>query len=349
MPSRKPTPARRIGANTSFLPASTGAFIGASGVSISIIFERQVARHLVAEQHADLVEQLAEALGRALLVAHQGQLVLHQRMIDDGDALHASPAVPRDANSKYRSVADDRKRRARRPARFVAREPPPGRPGAAFEHARERKLVDRRRRALLADQRRDLVEQRDGERAPFDHQRGVDRIADGSRLRGSRRRSTPASTNRPPLRYSARPVRPSMSVTVMPDHLQRLDQRIGEPLRQLVDRHEAVGGVVAPDRGMPPGVAERDAAERQPARPDRPEMLEQRFEDARRRQARRPRPARRDDRRGRRAARDPRARTPAGCAATAAPRRASSAARPSRPTSGLPTMLWKPSASVVGA
>ncbi len=54
--------------------------------------------------------------------------------------------------------------------------------------------------------------------------------------------------------------------------LQRLDQRIGEPLRQLVERHEAVGRVVAPDRRMPPGVAERDAAEREPARPDRSEM-----------------------------------------------------------------------------
>jgi hypothetical protein len=34
------------------------------------------------------VQQLTEALGRALLVPHQGELVLHQRMIDDGDALH---------------------------------------------------------------------------------------------------------------------------------------------------------------------------------------------------------------------------------------------------------------------
>ena len=35
MPSRKPTPARRIGAKTSFLPAICGAFMRVSGVSIS--------------------------------------------------------------------------------------------------------------------------------------------------------------------------------------------------------------------------------------------------------------------------------------------------------------------------
>ena len=49
----------------------------------------QVAGDLVAEQHADLVEELAEALRRALLVPHQGQLVLNQRMTDHRNALHA--------------------------------------------------------------------------------------------------------------------------------------------------------------------------------------------------------------------------------------------------------------------
>ena len=45
--------------------------------------QRQVARDLVAEQHADFVEQLAKRFGRAGLVADERQLVLHQRMIDD--------------------------------------------------------------------------------------------------------------------------------------------------------------------------------------------------------------------------------------------------------------------------
>ena len=52
-----------------------------------------------------------------------------------------------------------------------------------------------------------------------------------------------------------------MSVTVDAGRLQRLDQRIGQPLRQLVERHQAVGRVVARDRRMAPGIAERNAAE----------------------------------------------------------------------------------------
>ena len=61
------------------------------------------------------------------------------------------------------------------------------------------------------------VEQRDGQRAPFHHELGIDGVL---ALRGGRvaQRSTPVSMNSPPLRYSARPVRPSISVTSMPAH-----------------------------------------------------------------------------------------------------------------------------------
>ena len=52
------------------------------------IGQRQIARDLVAQQHADLLEELAKRLGRDVLVAQQRQLVLHQRVIDDRDAFH---------------------------------------------------------------------------------------------------------------------------------------------------------------------------------------------------------------------------------------------------------------------
>jgi hypothetical protein len=44
-----------------------------------------VARDLVAHQHADLVQQAAEAAGAAVLLADQRELVLYQRMVDDVD------------------------------------------------------------------------------------------------------------------------------------------------------------------------------------------------------------------------------------------------------------------------
>ena len=254
MPSRKPTPARRIGASTSFLPAICGAFIVVSGVSISIIFERQVARHLVAEQHADLVEELAEALGRALLVAHQGQLVLHQRMIDDGDALHVVPNRSRLTQNTVPSLTTQAA--ARRRARFsrASRRPAAQVPPSSTCASGNSSAVERRAaRGSAARCGRAARPSARAIRPPAASRPDWD----GSRLRGSRSASTPVSRNSPPLRYSARPVRPSMSVTVDAGPFQRLDQRIGQPLRQLVERHEAVGGVVALDRGMAPGVAER--------------------------------------------------------------------------------------------
>ena len=93
MPSRKPTPARRIGAKTSFLPEMRGAIMGCSGVRISTISTGRFARHLVAEQHADLVQQLPESLGGPLGVAHQRELVLNQRVGDDRDVVHGGPAL----------------------------------------------------------------------------------------------------------------------------------------------------------------------------------------------------------------------------------------------------------------
>src|SRR5207237_6291069 len=60
---------------------------------------------------------------------------------------------------------------------------------------------------------------------------------------------------------------------------ERLDQRVGQPLRELVQGHETVGDVVAPERGVAPAIAERDVVELQPVRPDRAERLEQSLED----------------------------------------------------------------------
>ena len=50
--------------------------------------ERQVAGHLIGEEQRDLAQELAEMRGRRILVAHQREFVLHEGVIDDGDAFH---------------------------------------------------------------------------------------------------------------------------------------------------------------------------------------------------------------------------------------------------------------------
>ena len=76
---------------------------------------------------------------------------------------------------------------------------------------------------------------------------------------------TPVSISSPPLRYSARPVSARTPVTVTPPSAERLDKRPGEPLEELVQGEEPVGGVRPADSGMGPDIAERpsdDAAKR---------------------------------------------------------------------------------------
>ena len=60
---------------------------------------------------------------------------------------------------------------------------------------------------------------------------------------------------------------------------QRLDQRVGQPLRQLVQRHQTRAGTGAAGGRMRPHVAEVDAAECEPARPDLAEPHEHRTQD----------------------------------------------------------------------
>ncbi len=48
---------------------------------------RQAARHLIGQKLADLAQQLPESGGRSGFVAHDGQLVLHQRVVNDGQMI----------------------------------------------------------------------------------------------------------------------------------------------------------------------------------------------------------------------------------------------------------------------
>ena len=183
-------------------------------------------------------------------------------MIDDGDALHA-PSPLRSARQplvhlEHRSVADDRERR-RAVAAPLARQPPARRPGAAFEHLGERKRGCREAE-LRAD--RAAIRSRSATVSARHSTTSVEPTACvRSASAGSLRASTPASRKSPPLRYSGSPVRPSIVDDLEARPFQRLDQRIGEPLRQLVEGHEPRVRVAARRQRMAPGVAEIDAAE----------------------------------------------------------------------------------------
>jgi hypothetical protein len=91
----------------------------------------------------------------------------------------------------------------------------------------------------------------------------------------ARLRITPRSTSSPPLRYSGSAVSPSNLSDAEPRRFQRLEQRIGQPLGELVERDDAVGGVLRAHGGMPAGIADGKSIDREPGWPDRRQALQQ--------------------------------------------------------------------------
>ena len=187
---------------------------------------------------------------------------------------------------------------------------------------------------LGAHQRRDLIEQRDGERAPFHDQRGIDGIR-LHRLGRIAQRDHAEIDEQAAIAVFGKAGQAVHVADFKSRLLQRLDQRIGQPLRQLVERHETVGRVGALDRGMFPGVAQRHAAEHDPSRPDRAEMQKQGAQNIGRGNDLSHCACSRSNKPPGRAL-SLIAKT-SGAALSALPSLASKAARPSRPASGLPS------------
>ena len=252
-----------------------------------------------------------------------------------GAGRHARSVIGELQASEHRAVAVDRERRraAARSSAAISRpaaQVPPSRMHASGS-------CSALRPSRVAHQRRQLVEQRDRQRAPLDDQLvadGVQRARAVARRRAAR--CTPASSSRPPLRYSGRPVSASSPVTRDAGPLERLEQRVGEPLRQLVERHPA-GGRCRRRRRARMRARRRRAARRRAAaaRPDRRRGRRAAPRRIARRAATRRSRAVGGQRVEQRAGPRRRRRTRRGCARSAAPSRRSSAARPSRPTSGL--------------
>ncbi len=129
-----------------------------------------------------------------------------------------------------------------------------------------------------------LVHERHGQRAPFDddlrgHLVGPSQV---DRLTRTDHAEIDQQTAVAIFRQGGEFVEPGHGQSCM---LDRFEERIGQPLRQLVKRHDLVGVVAGANRRVAARIADGDAAQHQARRPDRRQAVEQRGEDRRRRNA----------------------------------------------------------------
>src|SRR5215472_10796941 len=171
-------------------------------------------------------------------------------------------------------VAENGDRRAAVGAAFE-RDVPSRSPAAAFEHAGERKFL----RALaeaLAHRGRQAIEQRYRQRPPFDDR--FARCLEGlSQQGGVERLNDTAIDEQAAVTVLSKAGQPVDIGNLQPRGFERLDQRVGEPLAELVKRYDPASR----DRRMPAAVAERQAGKPKRTWPDRPEYLQQKTEDFR--------------------------------------------------------------------
>src|SRR5438477_5572744 len=169
-------------------------------------------------------------------------------------------------------VADDRQRRGAVGSAF-ARNFAAGRPAAAFEDAGEREVVGGFAEAL-AHPLSEAVEQRDGQCPPFDD--GLAQRVEGAPQESGVTRLEDAAIDK----KTAIAVFGKASKAVdlrdrQPRGLEQLDKRVGEPLAELVKRHEPLASY----RWMAAAIAERNAAETDTPGQDRPEHRQQGQQD----------------------------------------------------------------------
>ena len=136
------------------------------------LVRRQVARDLVGHEHAELAEQVAEGRRARALHAHQGQLVLHERVIDDVDLTGHQRALLLD-DIVTSTALTSRSRRCRRrmgaaPRRRSSASCRPATQVPPSRMRRQRQIASGRGQPL-AHQRRQPIEQRHRERAPLHH------------------------------------------------------------------------------------------------------------------------------------------------------------------------------------
>src|SRR5579885_778320 len=139
----------------------------------------------------------------------------------------------------------------------AARRPDAFRPRSAVPHPGERQ-AHRIEAEAGAERRCQAVEERDGERPPFD-----DRLlADGQRAArqiGIARLDDAEIEEEPAIAVFGKAGQRVAIGDGDPRLFERLDERIGEPLAQLVERNEATARIGRLGARMPPDIAERNA------------------------------------------------------------------------------------------
>src|SRR5215510_3666336 len=157
--------------------------------------------------------------------------------------------------SEYTTIADhaDGRRSIRaqlggqRPASF---------PGAALKKPRERKR-SRIQVQPSAHFTHQFIEQCNGQRAPFDYQWRSD-VVITQRICRIPQDQNPRIHEQPAVAILSKTGKPIDVSYGIARPLQRLYERIGKPLRQLVQRDEAVRGVLRPQQWMWPTIAQRN-------------------------------------------------------------------------------------------
>src|SRR5579883_318266 len=173
--------------------------------------EGQVARRFVEHERRDLAQERAELARRDVLRAHQRQLVLDERMADDDDIFGHFLPLFADQNTvpslSMRSGGSPSGRFSPAIRRPAAQVPP------SSTLASGRRTASRPRRARSAAARRSRSATVSARHSTIASSPTASARRGKSGSRGS---MTPRSRKSPPLRYSARPVNASQSVTAIP-------------------------------------------------------------------------------------------------------------------------------------
>ena len=160
---------------------------------------------------------------------------------------------------------------------LLARDDAPRRPGSALQHTRQGKGVDAEPQAA-AHQRQQAVEQAHGQGAPAHHE-GVGHAVDARPGAGVARHDHPHVGEQAAVAILGEPGERVDAGDAETRGFERLDQGIGQPLRELVQRDIVAGGGGTLEVRVGPAIAERHAGENHPVGPDGPEPLKHGFQD----------------------------------------------------------------------